>query len=117
MGESTPSPRSDHRQLYTNRFSMRVLGLTSLVAMLLIGNLLGAPIFLPDPISTAVFTTAGGLAMTAASGATLTVPTAVLVAGKVLLAKKLLIKKALLANYLLNRERQQESHGQYGHGH
>ena len=53
------------------------------------------PIVLLDPITAATFTTAAGLGLTAASGATLTIPTSTLVLGKLAAAKKLLLLKAL----------------------
>merc|ERR1712018_497487 len=55
--------------------------------------------------SVAAFTTAGGLVLSSAAGATLaTIPTAALVAGKVLLAKKAVVGGALLANALSDRD-------------
>ena len=50
-----------------------------------------APIFLPDPITAAVFTAAGGLVLTAASGSALTIPTSTILLGKVLGLKGILL--------------------------
>ena len=55
------------------------------------------PLFFPEPVSTAAFTTAGGLVLTSAAGTTLaTIPTGALVLGG-LAAKKLALLKILEA--------------------
>ena len=66
------------------------------VAICLVSMATSQPIFLLDPITAASFTTAAGLGLTAASGATLTVPTSTLVLGG-LAAKKLALLKLLAA--------------------
>ena len=50
-----------------------------------------APTFI-DPISTVAFTTAGGLVLTAASGSTVTIPTATLLLGKAVALKGAALK-------------------------
>ena len=54
------------------------------------------PLFFPEPVSTATFTTAGGLVLTSAAGSTATIPTGALVLGG-LAAKKLALLKILEA--------------------
>ena len=54
------------------------------------------PLVFLDPLTAASFTTAGGLVLTAASGATATIPTGALVLGG-LAAKKLALLKILEA--------------------
>merc|ERR1712029_657152 len=55
------------------------------------------PLVFLDPLTAASFTTAGGLVLTAASGATATIPTGALVLGGIA-AKKAVILKALAAS-------------------
>ena len=66
-------------------------------AVCLLSMTVAQPVFLLDPLSTATFTTAGGLVLTAASGATATIPTGTLVLGG-LAAKKLALLKLLQEN-------------------
>jgi len=66
------------------------------LAVCLVSMTVAQPIFLLDPLSAASFTTAGGLVLTAASGATATIPTGALVLGG-LAAKKLALLKILEA--------------------
>ena len=65
------------------------------VAMCLLATTTAQPVFLLDPITATTFTTAAGLGLTAASGATLTIPTSTLILGKIAAAKKLALLKIL----------------------
>merc|ERR1712222_229891 len=85
--------------------TMKVMGLIALTLAVCLVSASAQPIFLIDPISTATFTTAGGLALTAASGAGLTIPTSTLVLGKVAAAKALLLKAYLASREPLNKLR------------
>ena len=62
------------------------------------------PVVLLDPITGATFTAAADIGLTAASGATLSIPTSSLVLGKLAAIKKLAILKALAD------EHQQQGH-------
>ena len=72
-------------------------GLIALTLAVCLVSASAQPIFFVDPISTAAFTTAGGLVLTAASGSALTIPTSTLILGKAAAAKALLLK-ALIAS-------------------
>ena len=63
-------------------------------AVCLLSMTVAQPIFLLDPISTAAFTTAGGLVLTSAAGTVTTIPTATLALGA-LAAKKVALLKIL----------------------
>merc|ERR1712080_479863 len=80
MGES---------QALSSSLIMKVMGLI-LLACLAPSMVAPAPTF--DPITAASVTAAGGLVLTASSGATLTVPTAAILAGKAVAIKGLLLK-------------------------
>merc|ERR1712203_411351 len=84
--------------------TMQVLGLFSALLSTLIISSLAQPVFIPEPVTSALLTTAGGLVLTGAAGSVVTIPTNALLLGKGLLLKKLLIKKALLARELLSEK-------------
>merc|ERR1712098_311251 len=81
----------------TKQLNMKVLGLVlmAMASFCLLTTTSAAPII--DPITAASFTTAGGLVLTMASAATITVPTAALLATKALAVKGLVVKAALAA--------------------
>ena len=66
-------------------------GLFAVTVSTLLLTTSAAPIFLPDPITAAAFTTAGGLVLTAASGTALTIPTSTILLGKLLGLKGVLL--------------------------
>merc|ERR1711877_54847 len=70
--------------------NMKFLGLILSLSLLMAGTT-AKPIIFPDPVTGLAFTAAGGLVLTAASGATAVVPTATLLLGKALIAKKLIL--------------------------
>merc|ERR1712018_100660 len=86
-------PRQNNNK---SSLTMKVMGLIALtVAMCLLSTTIAQPVFLLDPITAASFTTAAGLGLTAASGATLTIPTSTLLLGKLAAVKKLALLKIL----------------------
>merc|ERR1711976_978851 len=94
MGETNRQP--------IQSYNMKSLGLVLSLSLLLSAT--AQPIFFPEAVAASAFTVAGGLVLTGASGATLaTIPTAALVAGKVLLAKKAIVGGALVADALASR--------------
>merc|ERR1712126_509074 len=82
----------------TEQLNMKVLGLVlmAMASLCLLTSTSGAPIV--DPITAVSLTTAGGLVLTTASAATITVPTAALLATKALAVKGLLVKSILAAS-------------------
>merc|ERR1712020_752935 len=83
----------------TSSLTMKVMGLIALTLAVCLVSASAQPIFLLNPITAASFTTAGGLVLTPAAGAALTIPTSTLLLGKAAAAKALLLKA-----YLASRE-------------
>merc|ERR1712045_637320 len=79
--------------------TMKVMGLIALTLAVCLVSASAQPIFLLNPINAASFTAAGGLVLTPAAGAALTIPTSTLLLGKAAAAKALLLKA-----YLASRE-------------
>merc|ERR1712025_406601 len=83
---------------YTSSLTMKVMGLFAItLAVCLVSMTVAQPLVFLDPLTAASFTTAGGLVLTAASGATAIIPTGALVLGGIA-AKKAVILKALAAS-------------------
>merc|ERR1711962_1765712 len=83
---------------YTSSLTMKVMGLFAItLAVCLVSMTLAQPLVFLDPLTAASFTTAGGLVLTAASGATATIPTGALILGGIA-AKKAVVLKALAAS-------------------
>merc|ERR1711981_373142 len=93
--QSTWDIQSLHTKEYTSSLTMKVMGLFAVtLAVCLVSMTVAQPIVFLDPISTAAFTTAGGLVLTSAAGTVATIPTSTRALGA-LAAKKVALLKIL----------------------
>merc|ERR1712141_752318 len=96
---------SRHQRGITSSLTMKVMGLFAITyAVCLLGMVVSQPLFFPEPVSTATFTTAGGLVLAGATGTTLaTIPTGAIVLGG------LAAKTGALIKILALQQQQQQS--------
>merc|ERR1711902_5859 len=89
----------------TSRLTMKVMGLFAITyAVCLLGMVVSQPLFFPEPVSSATFTTAAGLTLLGATGTELAViPTGALVLGG------LAAKTGALIEILALQQQQQQS--------